>query len=83
MPDDILTPQEAARLLGCNEKTLRKAIKAKRITAINVGSEAKPRWIFRRADVERFELIHEGRAGAGHHTGAAAARRAALKGDAP
>ncbi len=78
MPDDILTPQEAARLLGCNEKTLRKAIKAGRIAAINVGSEAKPRWLFRRADVEAFTLVHPGYPGAGHRTGAAAAKRAAL-----
>ncbi len=65
MPDDILTPQEAADLLGCNEKTLRNARRDGRIQGINVGTEKKPRWLFRRADVEAFELAHEGREGAG------------------
>jgi excisionase family DNA binding protein len=65
MPDDILTPQEAARLLGCNEKTLRLAIKAGRLQGVNVGSEHKPRWVLRRAEVEGFTLIHPGYPGAG------------------
>lgn len=56
-PADLLTTAAAARLLGLQPDTLRRYVRAGRLTAFAVGSPHRPcgrRYRFRRADVLRL-----------------------------
>ncbi len=51
--EDLMSVAEAARLAGINESSIRKAIKAGRLTARKIGAVH----LVSRAEVERYEVV--------------------------
>ena len=57
-PEPLMTPEEAAQLLGVTRRWISRAVEEKRIPFIKLGAAKQSRLRFRRSDLSAFVEAH-------------------------